>query len=172
MKTEHVTLIAASLAAVVSISGVLFSQLGSLNLERDKWVRSQADAHRGLVVDLGREIANAHQHAELLVWRGMHAKHHLEWKEFQEYDTVAKSALGKIFQYRIQLVSKEPNVFPFLDSLVNAYYRGDECISFAAVTFRDNPEKGGDQLAACYEKVNQVSTDMDGAFAAAMNALQ
>ena len=168
MKTEHLPLVVALIAATTSLGAVFYNQYSAGLLERSKWEQAQRDALFSVVVDLAKELTAAHQRAEWMVWSANNAGDALTQKDFESFDVEAKLSLPKIFGYRILLTAKRPEAYKALAHVVSGYYAADECVGLAGAEFRRDKEKGARALVACGKSVKQVSDGLAPAFTAAM----
>jgi len=168
LKTEHVPLVVALIAASASLSAVVFNQYSAGQLERSKWEQAQKDALYSVVVDYAKELSAAHQRAEWMVWSARNASDALTQKDFESFDAEAKQSLPKIFSYRVLLFAKRPEAYKALDPVVKGYFAADECVGLAGAEFRRDKAKGTHALVDCGKTVKQVSDGLVAAFTAAM----
>ena len=168
MKTEHVPLVVALIAASASLGAVLYNQHSAGLLERSKWEQAQKDALYAVVVDIAKELTASHQRAEWMVWSARNASDSLTQKDFESFDVDAKLSLPKIFGYRVLLFAKRPEAYKALAPVVNGYFAADECVGLAGAEFRKNKAKGVRALMECGKTVKQVSDGLVPAFTAAM----
>jgi hypothetical protein len=93
MKTEYVTLVAALLAAVTSITGIYLSQHGTAELERKRWVQTRQDeANKELrvaIADYARELSMGVQRASWLVWIATYDPEALSRNDFAAYCSIS-----------------------------------------------------------------------------------
>ena len=170
MKTEHVPLTVALIAATASFGAVLYNQHSASKLEEQKWQQAQQDSLRTIVVDFAKELTAAHQRAEWFVWSSKHAGDAITPEDFDAFDKEAKVSLPRIFGFRVLLTAKRPAAYAALEEVVNGYYKADECIGLAAASFRKSKADGIRSLSACANAVNRVSEAMVPAFTSAMRA--
>ena len=172
MKTEQLPLIVALVAAAATLTGVILSQRGSLELERQKWQQSRADlALKNLhssVVDYARDLAAGRQEIELLVWFAQNDPSYLSQASFTAYYQYSKVALSRIAAHRVVVAAQEPGVEKRLERVTNAYYRADECVANAGKAFRANAMQGRTALAACSDLSRPASSSIVQEFSAAL----
>ena len=172
MKTEHVSLVVALIAATASLGAVLYNQYSAGKLERSKWEQAQQDALRVIVVDFAKELTAAHQRAEWMVWNANNSGDAITDRDFDAFDTEAKLSLPRIFGYRVLLTAKRPTAYEALDKVVTGYYAADACVGLAAAKFRKDRAVGVRSLSACGKVVKPVTDALVPAFTAAMRATE
>ena len=168
MKTEHIPLSVAAIAAAPSIGAVSYNQYSAGELETRKWEQSQQDALQAVVVDFAKELASAHQRAHWLVWRANHDSVALTQEDFAAFNSEAKAQLPRIFGYKVLLGAKHQSAYAAVDPIVVKYYAADACIGLAAAKFRLNRTQGIAGLLACEPLVVAVTDGLPIAFGKAM----
>src|SRR5688500_18804007 len=91
---DWLTLVAAVLAAAVSLLNVTFNSWSQSRLEDRKWVQArQDDSNRNLrvaIVDLARKLATGNQKVQFLTWKARFESENLSIADIDDYDTGMK----------------------------------------------------------------------------------
>lgn len=176
MKSEIVIpIIAALIAALASIGGVLYSQNASLELERYKFDQTRAEEVRKLraaaLTDFAREFATAYQRSAYLVWQVEMTADSLRAEDFNAYDKETKAHLPKLVAAQIALATHGKSLFDQVSASLKEYYALDERISIAGKRFRQSKDAGLSALAEDVKGINEFEARMTRSLASAGDSL-
>jgi lipopolysaccharide export LptBFGC system permease protein LptF len=146
MNTQTVTLIAAMIAAITSVSNIFLSNWTATSLERTKLKYMRAEeAKKSLrlaVAEFARELSTATQRIRWLVWIVEQDPDSLSEKDFDSYDADIRAMLPRLFTSQVVVAAHDKNTHDRLMSLARWVYRIDSDIGKSRVAFRRSRPEG------------------------------
>jgi hypothetical protein len=143
---ETITLIAALLAAVTSVTNVFLGSWRSMELERMKWQQSQDDTHqrerRLAWGEFARELGAASQRSMWVLWIAAHDPERMTVKELDDYDIATREIQPRLVSSQVILAAHDPSTNGRVRPLLNRYYQIDAEIAKCRIEFRKSPDAG------------------------------
>ena len=141
-----IPVVAALIAALASIGGVLYSQNNVLRVESVKWEKSRADetrrAQASALSDYAREISTAVQRITYIMWQVEMTSNALTSKEFSTYEQETKQQFPRLFASQVMLATTNVCAYNLVEPVARKFYKLDERIVVAGRRFTTARQSG------------------------------
>jgi hypothetical protein len=136
---EQLTLIAAVIAAVVSLFNIFYTTFSQSRLESQKWIQArQDDADKNLrlaVADLTRKLAIGSHRMGWVTWKAVYARDSFSAEDIATYDKDMREVLPDVIAAHLLIAAMDRKTYDKIGPLAEKLYMIDGAIGQAGHDF-------------------------------------